>query len=76
MTVPNPHVIAVVDEYSEPDLIELGKRADEVFPDGANVSFLLPLDAGTTTSTSAPVTASSASADPRCSSAPSSAARA
>ena len=47
MTVPNPHVVAVVAEYSEPDLIEAGKRADEVFPDGANVSFLLPLDAGT-----------------------------
>jgi diaminopimelate epimerase len=41
--VPNPHVIAVVDAYSEPDLIELGKRADEVFPDGANVSFLQSL---------------------------------
>jgi diaminopimelate epimerase len=44
VTVPNPHVISVVDAYSEPDLIELGKRADEVFPDGANVSFLQPLD--------------------------------
>jgi diaminopimelate epimerase len=43
VTVPNPHVIAVVDEYSEPDLIELGKRAGEVFPEGANVSFLQPL---------------------------------
>jgi diaminopimelate epimerase len=43
VTVPNPHVISVVDEYSEPDLIELGKRADEVFPEGANVSFLQPL---------------------------------
>ncbi|MGB6614753.1 MAG: hypothetical protein WBE95_11775, partial [Trebonia sp.] len=63
VTVPNPHVVAVVAEYSEPDLIEAGKRADEVFPDGANVSFLLPLDAGTTTSTSAPPT-SSASAAP------------
>jgi diaminopimelate epimerase len=41
--VPNPHVIAVVSAYSEPDLIELGKRAAEVFPDGANVSFLTPL---------------------------------
>ena len=66
VTVPNPHVVAVVAEYSEPDLIEAGKRADEVFPDGANVSFLLPLDAGTTTSTSAPPasSASSASAGP------------
>jgi diaminopimelate epimerase len=42
--VPNPHVISVVDSYSEPDLIELGKRADEVFAEGANVSFLQPLD--------------------------------
>jgi diaminopimelate epimerase len=44
VAVPNPHVIAVVGEYSEPDLIELGKRADEVFAEGANVSFLQPLD--------------------------------
>jgi diaminopimelate epimerase len=43
VAVPNPHVIAVVEEYSEPDLIELGKRADEVFAKGANVSFLQPL---------------------------------
>jgi diaminopimelate epimerase len=42
--VPNPHVILVVGEYSEPDLIELGQRADEAFAEGANVSFLLPLD--------------------------------
>jgi diaminopimelate epimerase len=44
VSVPNPHVISVVRDYSEPDLIELGKRADEVFAAGANVSFLLPLD--------------------------------
>ena len=44
VAVPNPHVISVVDAYCEPDLIELGKRADEVFPQGANVSFLQPLD--------------------------------
>jgi diaminopimelate epimerase len=43
VTVPNPHVVAVVADYSEPDLIATGKRADEVFPEGANVSFLLPL---------------------------------
>jgi diaminopimelate epimerase len=42
--VPNPHVISVVGAYSEPDLIELGKRADEVFAEGANVSLLQPLD--------------------------------
>ena len=68
MTVPNPHVIAVVGEYSEPDLIELGKRADEVFPDGANVSFLQPLEPRCSMTTSG--------VTPRCSSAPSSAARA
>ncbi len=48
VAVPNPHVIAVVEDYSEPDLIELGKRADEVFEEGANVSFLQPLTTGDT----------------------------
>jgi diaminopimelate epimerase len=48
VAVPNPHVIAVVERYSEPDLIELGKRADEVFAAGANVSFLQPLTGGAT----------------------------
>jgi diaminopimelate epimerase len=43
VAVPNPHVIAVVEEYSEPDLIELGQRAGQVFADGANVSLLKPL---------------------------------
>ena len=43
VSVPNPHVVAIVPEYSEPELIEAGKRADEIFPEGANVSFLLPL---------------------------------
>lgn len=49
VAVPNPHVIAIVAEYSEPELIELGKRADEVFAEGANVSFLQPLDAASGT---------------------------
>jgi diaminopimelate epimerase len=44
VAVPNPHVIAVVAEYSEPDLIDLGKRAGEVFAAGANVSFLQSLN--------------------------------
>ena len=43
VAVPNPHVIAIVGEYSEPTLI-VGKRADEVFAQGANVWFLQPLD--------------------------------
>jgi diaminopimelate epimerase len=46
VAVPNPHVIAMVERYAEPDLIELVKRADEVFAAGANVSFLQPLDGG------------------------------
>jgi len=43
VSVPNPHVIRVVDEYSEPDLIVAGKKADEAFAAGANVSFLRPV---------------------------------
>ena len=46
VSVPNPHVIGITGEYSEPDLIELGHRADEVFAAGANVSFLQPLEDG------------------------------
>jgi diaminopimelate epimerase len=48
VAVPNPHVIDIVEQYSEPDLIELGKRADEVFAAGANVSLLQPLAGGDT----------------------------
>jgi diaminopimelate epimerase len=48
VAVPNPHVIAMVAEYREPDLIELGKRADEAIAGGANVSFLQPLADGDT----------------------------
>jgi diaminopimelate epimerase len=40
VSVPNPHVIRVVDDYSEPDLIAAGEKADEAFAAGANVSFL------------------------------------
>ncbi|MBO0805042.1 MAG: diaminopimelate epimerase [Nocardiopsaceae bacterium] len=46
VSVPNPHVIRVVDSYSEPELIAAGKRADEAFPEGANVSFLLAIAEG------------------------------
>jgi diaminopimelate epimerase len=62
--VPNPHVISVVDAYSEPDLIELGKLAAEVFPEGANVSFLQPLNDSNPGAPVAPH-ASGASAIPR-----------
>jgi diaminopimelate epimerase len=43
--VPNPHVVAVVDKYSEEDLVSYGLSAVTAFPQGANVSFLLPLSA-------------------------------
>jgi len=45
VAVPNPHVIAIVEEYREASLIDAGKRAADWFPEGANVSFLLPLEA-------------------------------
>ncbi len=44
VAVPNPHVIAIVTEYSEPALIELGQRADEVFARGRQRLLPLPLD--------------------------------
>jgi diaminopimelate epimerase len=43
VSVPNPHVIDIVDDYREPDLIAAGKHADEAFAHGANVSFLQPI---------------------------------
>ena len=49
VTVPNPHVVAVVDKYVEPDLIAAGERANSdrsPFAEGANVSFLQELAAG------------------------------
>jgi diaminopimelate epimerase len=54
VAVPNPHVVAIVADYCEPDLIEAGKRAEEVFPAGANVSFLRPLTPAAIATTSAP----------------------
>ena len=47
VTIPNPHLVAVVDKYVESDLIAMGERAaarPDVFPAGANVSVLLPLE--------------------------------
>lgn len=46
VSVPNPHVVRVVDEYCEPDLIAAGEKADEAFAAGANVSFLRPVATG------------------------------
>jgi len=47
VTIPNPHLVAVVDKYVESDLIAMGERVagrPDVFPAGANVSVLLPLE--------------------------------
>jgi len=46
VTIPNPHLVAMVDKYVESDLIAMGEqvaaRVDR-FPAGANLSVLLPL---------------------------------
>jgi diaminopimelate epimerase len=45
VTIPNPHLVAVIDKYVESDLLAMGERVaarPDVFPSGANVSVLLP----------------------------------
>jgi diaminopimelate epimerase len=47
VTIPNPHLVALVDKYVESDLIAMGERVasrPDVFPAGANLSVLLPLE--------------------------------
>ena len=46
VTIPNPHLVAVVDKYVESDLVAMGEQIaarHELFPNGANLSVLLPL---------------------------------
>jgi diaminopimelate epimerase len=46
VTIPNPHLVAVVDKYVESDLVAMGKQVaarPELFPAGANLSVLIPL---------------------------------
>ena len=46
VTIGNPHLVAVIDKYVEPDLIAMGEQVaarPDVFPAGANLSVLLPL---------------------------------
>ena len=46
VTVPNPHLVAVIDKYVESNLVAMGERVAarrETFPAGANLSVLLPL---------------------------------
>jgi diaminopimelate epimerase len=48
VTIPNPHLVALVDKYVESDLVAMGERVaarPDVFPAGANLSVLLPLEA-------------------------------
>jgi len=47
VTTGNPHLVALVDKYVESDLIAMGQRVaarPDVFPAGANLSVLLPLE--------------------------------
>ncbi len=47
VTIPNPHLVALVDNYVEADLIAMGERVAarrDVFPAGANLSVLVPLE--------------------------------
>jgi diaminopimelate epimerase len=46
VTIPNPHLIALVDKYVQSDLVAMGEQVaarPERFPAGANLSVLLPL---------------------------------
>jgi diaminopimelate epimerase len=46
VTIPNPHLVALVDKYVESDLVAMGEQVAarrETFPAGANLSVLLPL---------------------------------
>jgi diaminopimelate epimerase len=48
VTIPNPHLVALVDKYVESDLVAIGEQVatrPDVFPAGANLSVLLPLEA-------------------------------
>jgi diaminopimelate epimerase len=46
VTIPNPHLVAVINKYVESDLVAMGEQVAaqrELFPAGANLSVLLPL---------------------------------
>ncbi|HTX28494.1 MAG TPA: diaminopimelate epimerase [Streptosporangiaceae bacterium] len=46
VTIPNPHLVAVIDKYVESDLVAMGEQVAVQpgrFPAGANLSVLLPL---------------------------------
>jgi diaminopimelate epimerase len=46
LAIPNSHLVAIVDRYDEAEIVAVGKKLEsspEIFPIGANVSFILPL---------------------------------
>ncbi|SDJ17763.1 diaminopimelate epimerase [Salimicrobium halophilum] len=46
LSVPNPHVVSVLDDYEEKELERIGELANnlpDVFPNGVNVSFVKPV---------------------------------
>src|SRR5580692_9666995 len=46
VTIPNPHLVAVIDKYVESELVAMGEQIAvrrELFPAGANLSVLLPV---------------------------------
>jgi diaminopimelate epimerase len=48
VTIPNPHLVALIDKYVESDLVAMGEQVAarrETFPAGANLSVLLPISA-------------------------------
>jgi diaminopimelate epimerase len=47
VTIPNPHLVALIDKYVESDLVAMGQAITshpDVFPAGANLSMLLPIE--------------------------------
>jgi diaminopimelate epimerase len=47
VSIPNPHLVAVVGKYVESDLVAMGEQVaarPDRFPAGANLSVLLPLE--------------------------------
>jgi diaminopimelate epimerase len=48
VTIPNPHLVAMIDKYVEADLVAMGEQVAarrDLFPSGANLSVLLPVTA-------------------------------
>ncbi|MFQ3543957.1 diaminopimelate epimerase [Halobacillus rhizosphaerae] len=47
LSVPNPHIVSMVEDYEQEELAAIGRKANElheVFPNGVNVSFVRTID--------------------------------